>query len=47
MVDYAEIVVLCAECIKVALPIGFAFGLSGKACDFFLSLAFGKERVKL
>lgn len=47
MVDYNEIIVLCAECIRMALPIGFAFGLSGKACDFFLSLAFGKERVKL
>lgn len=44
---YAEIIAICAECMKLALPIGFGFGLAGKACDFFLSLAFGKERVRL
>jgi len=44
---YGEIVAICAECISLALPIGVCFGLAGKACDLFLSLAFGKERVKL
>lgn len=47
MVDYSEIIALCAECLAVALPIGFVFGLTGKVYDLFMSMAFGKERVRL
>lgn len=46
-IDYNEIIQLCAECLTYAVPIGFIFGLTGKAYDLFMSMAFGKERVRL
>lgn len=46
-IDYGQIVALCAECLSVAMPIGFVFGLTGKVYDLFMSMAFGKERVRL
>lgn len=46
-IDYSQIVSLCAQCLAVALPIGFTFGLTGKVYDLFMSMAFGKERVRL
>lgn len=46
-IDYSQIVALCAECLAVSLPIGITFGLTGKAYDLFMSMAFGKERVRL
>lgn len=46
-IDYNQIVVLCAECLAVAMPMGVIFGLTGKLYDLFMSMAFGKERVRL
>jgi len=45
--DYSQIIGMCAECLAVAMPIGFIFGITGKAYDLFMSMAFGKERVRL
>lgn len=45
--DYQEIVSIVAQCMKLALPIGLVFGIGGKSVDMFLSMALGKERVKL
>ena len=47
MIDYQQIVLICAECMANAVPIGMIFGLCSKACDLFYSMAFGKERVRL
>ncbi len=47
MIDYQQVVTLCAEILSVSMPIGIIFGLCSKVCDLFLSLAFGKERVRL
>lgn len=46
-IDYQEIVAIVAQCVTLALPIGLVFGIGGKAVDMFLSMALGKERVKL
>lgn len=46
-IDYSQVVAIVTNCIMVALPIGVIFGLAGKACNFFLSMVFGKERVDL
>lgn len=45
--DYQQVVDLCAQAMAVGLPIGVVFGLGEKACNLFLSLAFGKERVRI
>ena len=45
--DYQQVVDLCAQAMTVGLPIGVVFGLAEKACNLFLSLAFGKERVRI
>lgn len=45
--DYQQIIDMVAECIKIAMPIGVVFGLSEKVINLFLSLAFGKEKVRL
>lgn len=47
MIDYQEIVSLCAKMISVALPIGLIFGLSEKLINGFLSIVFGEKRVRL
>lgn len=47
MIDYQEVVTLCAQMISVALPIGLIFGLSEKLVNGFLSMVFGERRVKL
>ena len=46
-IDYSQIIALCAQCLAVGAPIGFIFGITGKAYDLFMSMAFGKERVRL
>lgn len=46
-IDYNQIVLLAAECLGVSMPIGIIFGLTGKLYDLFMSMAFGKERVRL
>lgn len=46
-IDYQQIVNLCAEIIRLALPIGVIFGLSRVAVNGFLSMVFGKNKVDL
>ena len=46
-IDYQQVVDLCAQAMAVGLPIGVIFGLAEKACNLFLALAFGKERVRI
>lgn len=46
-IDYSQVVDICAKCIAVALPIGMIFGLAGKAVNFFMDMALGKEKVNL
>lgn len=45
--DYQQVVDLCAQAMSVGLPIGVIFGLAEKAINLFLSMAFGKERVRI
>ncbi len=45
--DYQVIINLAGTCIAAALPIGIVFGLAEKAVNAFLSMAFGKEKIKL
>lgn len=45
--DYQVIVNLAAQVISCALPIGIVFGLAEKLVNTFLSMALGKERIKL
>ena len=47
MIDYQQVVTICAECLATAMPIGIIFGLCSKVCDLWFSMAFGKERVRL
>ena len=46
-IDYSQVVLVATACISAALPIGLIFGLAGKACNFFMSMVLGKERVDL
>lgn len=46
-VDYSQVVELCAQCLSLAMPIGVIFGLSSKVYNLFLSMVFGKERIKI
>lgn len=45
-IDYQQIVDLLARCVAVALPIGLIFGLAEKAYNAFMSMVFGRDRVK-
>lgn len=47
VIDYQQIVTICAQCMAVALPIGVIFGISGRIINFFLGMVTGKERVNL
>lgn len=46
-VDYQSVVNALAGLLVVAVPIGLIFGVARKACRMFLSMAFGKEDIKL
>lgn len=47
VIDYQQIVTICAQCLTVALPIGVIFGIAGRITNFFLGMVTGKERVSL
>lgn len=46
LIDYQQVVDLCVQAVSVALPIGLIFGLAEKLINGFLSMVFGKDRVR-
>ena len=46
-IDYQPIINSIGDILKIAIPIGMLFGVSGKLANALISMVFGERRVKL